>query len=113
MSSNDLVILIDDDSLVHMNWTYYCKKNGIKFVGFKVVEDFILAASAFDKSTKIFIDSNLGDGILGEVESEKIFNLGFINLFMATGHDVDSFLKPRWIKKVYSKGPECINTTEL
>lgn len=96
-----------------MNWTYYCKKYGIQFVGFKTVENFILASSAFDKDSKIVIDSDLGDGILGEVESEKIFNLGFENLFMATGHCVDSFLKPSWIKKVYSKGPECINTTEL
>ena len=72
------------------------------------INDFMAASASFDKSSKIYIDSNLGDGIKGEVESEKIFALGFSNLYLATGYEKDSIQKPFWIKEVFSKSPECI-----
>ena len=100
------IILIDDDKLVHINWSTYCKKNQIPFQGYKSIDDFIADSETFDKATRIFIDSNLGDGIKGEIESEKIFNLGFHNLFLATGYQKGDIDKPSWIKEVYSKGPE-------
>ena len=57
---------------------------------------------------KIYIDSNLGDNIKGEIESEKIFNLGFKNLYLATGYGKEFIQKPPWIIEVLSKGPEII-----
>jgi signal transduction histidine kinase/CheY-like chemotaxis protein len=102
------IVLIDDDRLIHLNWAMYCKKNGIPFQGFKSVEDFLKTSDSFDKSTRIYIDSNLGDGIKGELESEKIFLLGFQNLFLATGYQKRDIEKPAWIKEIYSKSPECV-----
>ena len=102
------IILIDDDRLVRFNWAQHCNKKGLPFSGFQSIEEFIFSSSAFEKETKIYIDSNLGDGILGEVESEKIFNLGFLNLYISTGYEKNSIVKPSWIKEIYSKSPENI-----
>ena len=107
-SNSSPIILIDDDRLVHLNWKSHCLKNGFEFTGFMSINDFISASSDFDKASRIYIDSNLGDGIKGEIESEKIFALGFLNLYLATGYEKDSIQKPAWIKKIYSKSPENI-----
>jgi signal transduction histidine kinase/CheY-like chemotaxis protein len=109
LNQKPLVVLIDDDRLVHINWTSYCEKHSLPFCAFKSINAFLDASGAFDKaSSRIFIDSNLGDGIKGEIESEKIFKLGFANLYLATGYEKDSIQKPAWIKEVYSKSPENI-----
>ena len=102
------ILLIDDDRLVHLNWSSYCKRNGVNFKGFNSINEFLTAAEAFDKNVSIYIDSNLGDGIKGEIESEKIFALGFLNLYLATGHDKDTINRPAWIKDIFSKSPDNI-----
>lgn len=103
------VILIDDDKLMHISWSSYCLKNKIPFKGFKSVEDFMKDSDVINKEARIYIDSNLGNGIKGELESEKIFLLGFKNLFLATGYEPEDIKAPSWIKKVYSKSPENIS----
>ena len=102
------IILVDDDRLIHLNWKAHCKKNGLEFHGFYSIEAFLVDSSSFDKASRFYIDSNLGDGVRGEIESEKIFVLGFLNLYLATGYDKGSIAKPSWIKEVYSKSPENI-----
>jgi signal transduction histidine kinase/FixJ family two-component response regulator len=103
------IVLIDDDRLIHLNWNSYCKNNGFQFHGFKSIAQFIAFSTGIDKGSKIYIDSNLGDGIKGEIESEKIFALGFLNLYLATGYEKGSIQKPAWIKEIYSKSPENIS----
>jgi signal transduction histidine kinase/CheY-like chemotaxis protein/arsenate reductase-like glutaredoxin family protein len=102
------IILIDDDKLVHINWAAHCKKKGIPFIGFRSIDEFIKASENLDKGIRIFIDSNLGDGIKGEIESEKIFNLGFKNLYLATGYQKEDITKPEYIIQIFSKNPDCI-----
>ena len=75
------IVLIDDDRLMIINWTHHCKKNNLPFTGFKSINEFLAVSENFDKQTRIYIDSNLVDGIKGEIESEKIFALGFLNLY--------------------------------
>lgn len=104
------IILVDDDKFVHLNWKLYCQRSGLDFYGFMSIADFLAVSSTLDKSSRIYIDSNLGDGIKGEIESEKIFALGFLNLYLATGYEEESIQKPDWIKKVFSKSPENIES---
>jgi len=105
---NIKVVLIDDDKFIHFNWSTYCQKHDLTFVGFKSVESFLAKTSNIDKNAHIFIDSNLDNELKGEVESEKIFKNGFINLYLATGYERESFAKPSWIKEIYSKSPNDI-----
>jgi hypothetical protein len=97
-----------DDRLIRLNWNSCSKNNGFQFHGFKSIAQFIAFSTGIDKGSKIYIDSNLGDGIIGEIESEKIFALGFLNLYLATGYEKGSIQKPAWIKEIYSKSPENI-----
>ncbi|MFY7994335.1 MAG: hybrid sensor histidine kinase/response regulator [Bacteriovoracaceae bacterium] len=104
----ETVVLIDDDKIMHFHWSLYCQKNGVSFKGFKTVDEFLEESFSFDKDVKIYIDSNLGDGLKGDIESERIYLQGFSNLFLATGYHADDIEKPSWIKKIFSKDPACI-----
>jgi hypothetical protein len=73
------------------------------------VDDFINNSFNVSKETMIFIDSDLGNNVRGEVVSEEIFNLGYKELFLTTGYQVEDIEKPIWIKKVFSKNPDCIH----
>ncbi len=107
-TNNPQIVLIDDDKMIQIDWFYYCEKESIPFKGFRSVEKFLEIAHTLDKETIIFIDSNLGQDIKGEVESEKIFNLGFKNIYLATGYQKEDIQKPHWILDIFSKGPDCI-----
>ncbi len=101
------IILVDDDRLIHLNWKAHCKKNSLEFHGFYSIKAFLGDSSSFNKASIICIDSNLG--VRGEIESEKIFALGFLNLYLAKGYEKGAIQKPAWIKEIYSKSPENIS----
>jgi signal transduction histidine kinase/FixJ family two-component response regulator len=103
-----LIVLIDDDKLVRYNWSSHCEKKGIQFKAFVSIDSFLDEASSIPKEAKIYIDSNLGNDVKGEIESEKIFHLGFKNLYLATGYGKEYIKKPDWIIEIYSKSPEII-----
>ena len=96
-------ILIDDDPIIHMGWEMEAKEQGVKLTCYKTIRDFLVDASKYDHSVAVFIDSDLGDSIKGEIESEKIYNLGFKNLYLATGHQAKDIEKPKWIKSIVGK----------
>ncbi len=106
VSNQPLVILIDDDKLVRYNWSSHCEKKGIPFKAFVSIDSFLDEAVSIPKEAKIYIDSNLGNDVKGEIESEKIFNLGFKNLYLATGYGKEYIKKPDWIIEIFSKSPE-------
>jgi signal transduction histidine kinase len=98
-------VLIDDDKIVRIGWEAQAKKKGIKLSTFKTVADFISASSLIPAETIIYVDSNLGEGIKGEIESEKIFQMGYKDIFLATGYsnsDLNLETTP-WIKGSTSK----------
>lgn len=101
----DDIVLIDDDDLVHMTWKREMSKKGYKLSSYYSVKDFVTDADNFSLNTLIYIDSNLGEGLRGEVLSKEIADLGFNNLYIATGYSADSIEKPVWIKSVLGKKP--------
>jgi CheY-like chemotaxis protein len=108
-SEESMVILIDDDKLVRINWSMHLKKRNLNFTAFESIDQFIQYGPTIPAEARIYIDSNLGDGIKGEVESQKIFNLGFKNLYLTTGYQKSDILRPIWIKDIYSKSPDCVD----
>lgn len=96
-------ILIDDDELMHMSWKMEAQKQGLSFKAYFTVEEFLNSAAQICKSSVIYIDSNLADGIKGEVESEKISKIGFSEIYLATGYAASDIQKPKWIKEVVGK----------
>ena len=103
-----MIILIDNDSLIHMMWQMHAKKVGVDLKAFISVEEFLRfeKENSLSKDVFIYVDSELDDGLLGEVESEKISNLGYKNIYLATGKDPADINKPAWIIQVVGKRPE-------
>ena len=100
------VVLIDDDKIMHMGWQMEAKNHAIDLSCFFTIDDFLQVANEFPKTTDVFVDSNLGNDIKGEVESKKIADLGFQNIYLATGYAPKEFEKPEWIKEVRGKKPD-------
>lgn len=90
------MVLIDDDNFVHMSWGMGADKKQVDLATYFTIDDFLKDAEKFSKDTAIYIDSNLKDGVKGEIESKKIFDLGFENLMLASGMDFSQL--PFWIK---------------
>lgn len=101
----ETIVFIDNDEIMHLGWSLEAKKYNITLRTYFNVVDFLNESSSFSRNTKIFIDSDLGDGIKGEVESKKIFDLGFTEIFLATGFRAQDINKPDWIKEVVGKRP--------
>lgn len=102
------IVLIDNDSLIHKMWQMHAKKVGVDLKAFISVEEFLRfeKENSLSKDVFIYVDSELDDGLLGEVESEKISNLGYKNIYLATGKDPADVNKPAWIIQVVGKRPE-------
>lgn len=103
-----MIVLIDDDRLVRINWTYFCRDRSIPIKCFTSVESFLNESTDFDLESLIFIDSNLKDEDRGEIEAEKIYKKGFKYLYVVTGYQKDDIVKPKWIRSVFAKEPSCI-----
>ncbi|MFY7993713.1 MAG: hypothetical protein ACOVP4_10510 [Bacteriovoracaceae bacterium] len=97
-TTKPFVVLIDDERLVHIDWFNYFKSLEINFKSYFKVEDFISESPNIPKEALIFIDSNLGGGIQGEVEAERIFKSGFINIGITTGYDNHSKFDSPFLK---------------
>lgn len=105
MNINVDAILIDDDPLVHALWEYLAIKHNKNITMFKTPEQFFLVCNNLPAETPIYIDSNLANGVKGEVVSEKIYLSGFRNIYLATGDSSYQFKKTYWLKDVISKYP--------
>jgi len=96
-------IFIDDDLLMHMSWKMEAEKENVDLLCLHTIEEFLDIAKDYSLDTQIYIDSNLADGIKGEVESEKIAELGFTELYLATGYSPKDIDRPKWIKCIVGK----------
>lgn len=101
-------VLIDDDSLTHSYWHLFAAENDIELTCFTNVNAFMEFKQNFLKETPIYIDSELGAGLNGEVEAEIIFKSGFRNIILTTGHTHINIIDYPWIKKIIGKEPEFI-----
>jgi signal transduction histidine kinase len=96
------IVLIDDDKLIHAGWQMAAAKRKVDLSLYFTIDDFIEDAHRFPKDVTIYIDSTLSNGVNGEIESKKIYDLGFKNLILASGFDFDRL--PFWIKGSQGKG---------
>lgn len=98
-------VLIDNDMLVRKTWEFQAQKNNVTLQTFKDVDSFLEMCHEFSKETFIYLDSELDDGKLGEIEGRKIADMGFSKIHLATGKKVDKSTLPDFIMAVASKYP--------
>jgi len=99
------VILLDDDSLVQLNWKMAAKAKGLNFLGLKNPQELISILEGLPKTTPIYLDSQLRNGIRGENIAKELNTKGFTNLYLATGYSQESFPPLPWIRQVVGKEP--------
>ncbi|MFZ4402869.1 MAG: sensor histidine kinase [Pseudobdellovibrionaceae bacterium] len=103
-------VLVDDDPLVEMIWQMAAEQQNKKMIYFKSADDFLKMSSEIDKRSNIYVDANLGldrqgQPIRGEEVCLKLHHLGFVNLYLATGYEAESFTHVPYIKGIIGKDP--------
>lgn len=98
-----LVVLIDDDKLIRSYWENSASKKNISFRSYSTIESFLEAGLSHDVT--LYIDSSLENSIQGEIESKKLFEMGYHTIYLATGYsdlDINDF---PWLKGIITKSP--------
>ena len=98
-------VLIDDNGMVHFAWKRSASKFGIDLSCYYTLSEFLSDAPQFDANTKIFLDVDLGNGLLGSKESVKLHEAGFKHIYLSTGTPSEYIKKPEYIKAVIGKIP--------
>lgn len=98
-------ILIDDDALARTTWRIAASRSGKKIGVFSTTADFLKEAGSVDRATPVYIDAELSDGVKGDVESLKIHELGFAEIYLATGHEAVKFENLTHLRGVVGKAP--------
>ncbi len=98
-------VLIDDDSLVRMTWKMAAARSGKRFQSFATVAEFLKEAPAVGRETPVYVDADLADGVNGAQESVMIHELGFQEIYLATGHEAAKFAAYKHLRGVIGKEP--------
>lgn len=99
------IVLIDDDKLTHYSWKIAAKNAGLNLISFFSVEEFKSSCKSIPLESSIYVDSDLGLNLKGEILSKEIFDLGFKNINLATGYGSSEITKPFWIHQILGKRP--------
>jgi signal transduction histidine kinase len=105
-------VLIDDDELIHILWEQEARLADVNLSCYKSIEIFIQNFAQHPYETTIYVDSNLSNEIKGEIESKKIYELGFKKIILATGYSKGDIKKPSWIEAIIGKRPH-FQSTEI
>lgn len=97
--------LIDDDPLTRMVWENAASDLGKRLRTFSTLAEFFKAADGFDRATPVYVDSNLGGGVEGAEESRRIHEMGFGEIYLATGRDPGQFTRFTHLRGVIGKEP--------
>jgi FixJ family two-component response regulator len=110
-SEKKKVVLVDDDILVRMTWKMAAKSKNIPLSCYENPDQLKKDLHQFDRSTLIYIDSNLGNGLKGEEFAKELFQLGYHELFLATGYPEEEFRAVKSIiRSVVGKNPPWIDS---
>ena len=99
------VVFIDDDELMRMTWLFAADQAGKSVDVYAHPNEFIAQINKYHRNTIIYIDSELGDGLSGQLYAKELYNKGFEQLYLATGHSADKFGTIPWLKAVVNKNP--------
>lgn len=98
------IVLIDDHKSTYHDWEFSRRNKGIdlKIHYFSSVDEFLAVHESFEKEILIYIDSQLKEGKLGEIESEKIADKGFKSI-MIQSSEPENIRSRLWISAILTK----------
>jgi len=103
--SNEMIILIDDDPLIRAIWQFSAERYTKNIIVFSSADQFYQECCRISFDSIIYIDSNLGKGVRGEMIAKKIYQMGFANIYLTTGFYLGNIKEFPWIKGVVDKNP--------
>ncbi|OGS39961.1 MAG: hypothetical protein A2506_08700 [Elusimicrobia bacterium RIFOXYD12_FULL_66_9] len=98
-------VLVDDDELIRLTWTTSARDNGKTLEAFSSPEGFFLRADAIDRGTPVYVDVHLGGGVRGDEVAKRAAEMGFRNVFLATGSEPADYRHLEFLKGVIGKTP--------
>lgn len=98
-------VLIDDDPLARLTWKIAADRAGKKLRVFSTAADFLKVSDAFDRTIPIYVDAELANGVKGDVESLRIHEIGFSEIYLATGYESTKFAGLSHLHGVVGKDP--------
>ena len=98
-------VILDNDDLIIMMWKMAAKENSKSILYFSNREDLLAKLAEIDNNCPFYVDENLGNDIKGGDVTKELFNLGFKNLYLATGYPAHKFKHITWLKAVVGKEP--------
>lgn len=99
------LVFIDNDELIRTVWSLAAEEAGLKISTYVSPNEFNNEINKYQKDTHIYIDSDLGGNIKGEQYAKYLYDLGFTELYLATGYPPEYFRHLPWIKLIVSKEP--------
>lgn len=97
-------VYIDDDKYLRRGWEKSAQKHGIKLLTLSSTQDFYQYEKQISKETPIYIDRELGDHEpKGEVFAKELFERGYRQLYLATGHSKSFFPPMDYIVDIIEK----------
>jgi hypothetical protein len=97
------LIYIDDNVSLTEAWKYKGEELGKRVAIFNKIDDLRTEINRYSKNTPIYIDSDLHADLSGEGFAKEIYESGFQNIYLATGHDKSRFKQVQWIKQIVGK----------
>ena len=85
-------ILIDDDELVRMTWEFKAQSSQVNLHTYASPDLFLNEQESLDKDSLVYLDSELGN-MLGEDFVVTLHQLGFLQVYLATGKDASQIAK--------------------
>jgi FixJ family two-component response regulator len=107
------IIFIDNDELMRATWIFAAKAAGISISTYTSFNEFKKVSNQYEKNILIYIDSDLGDEAKGEVYAKQLFEQGFTEIHLCTGHHPQQFSNMPWIKSITGKEFPFIHHKEL
>lgn len=98
-------LVIDDDPLVHMTWKMTAAAKGRRVQCFSDFESFVLVQQSFPRGIPIYIDVTLANFVRGEQVAEKVSEMGFTKICLATGHNPAEIQAPSCVSEIVGKVP--------
>jgi signal transduction histidine kinase len=98
-------ILVDDDSLQHLSWQVAAKERGHTLICFSNPDEFYARAARIDINSPLYIDVTLANGARGEDVASRASEMGFKEIYLATGYAPEMILAPSCVRQVVGKDP--------
>jgi FixJ family two-component response regulator len=107
MLEDDMVdlIFLDDNEALTQAWELAASFANKSIKTYQSAAKLMEEIDHYDKSTPIYVDSDLNESLTGEDVTKALHEKGFHELYIASGYEPSKFKHCTWIKKVVGKTP--------